>query len=333
MVPYTFIRVQNEQAALEAVSNGNSGGGNMAKFIGGGTNLVDLMKFAVENPTRIIDINGLPLDKIERLPNGGVRIGSLVRNSDLAYDPVIKAQYPLLSQALLSGASPQLRNMATVGGNLLQRTRCSYFYDIAFPCNKRVAGSGCPAINGYNRSHAILGASESCIATHPSDMCVALAALDAVIHVRGSKGARQIPFAAFHLLPGTTPEKETSLNQDELIVSVDLPAATMVTGSCYLKVRDRASYEFALASAAVLLDIRQGNIRSSRVALGGVGTRPWRSPEAEKILTGASAGEETYRSAAEAALTDARPQHFNAFKIELAKRTLVSALTAAGGIV
>jgi xanthine dehydrogenase YagS FAD-binding subunit len=289
------------------------------------------MKFAVEKPERVIDINSLPMDKVEALPGGGVRIGALVRNSDLAWHPLISRQYPLLSEALLSGASPQLRNMATVGGNLLQRTRCPYFYDIAYACNKRIPGSGCPAMEGYNRSHAILGTSDKCIATHPSDMCVALAALDALIHVQGHEGARTIPFSAFHLLPGDTPHIETTLRPGELITAVDLPPLPFAANSHYIKVRDRASYEFALASAAVALDISGNTIRAARIALGGIGTRPWRSPEAEEALTGATPGEDAWRTAAKAALKDAHPQRYNAFKTELATRTLISALTTVGG--
>jgi xanthine dehydrogenase YagS FAD-binding subunit len=335
MHPYTFIRVRNRQAAVEAITAAGAetaSAGNKSKFISGGTNLVDLMKFGVESPDRVIDINSLPLNTIETLPDGGLRIGSLTRNSDMAWHPLIRDRYPVLSQALLSGASPQLRNMATTGGNLLQRTRCPYFYDIVTPCNKRTPGSGCSAIDGYNRSHAILGGSDACIATHPSDMCVALAALDAVIHVQGPNGTRTIPFGEFHLLPGQTPEKETSLSPNELITAVDLPALSYARRSHYLKVRDRASYEFALASAAVVLDMNGGTIRQAHIALGGVGTKPWRSPEAEAILKGASAEESTYRAAAEAALKDARPHTHNAFKTELAKRTLIRALTTAGGI-
>lgn len=327
MQPYTFTRVHDRQTAVDTMA-AHPG----ARFIGGGTNLVDLMKFNVETPARVIDINSLPLQKIEPLADGGLRIGALVRNSDLAYHPTVREHYPVLSEALLSGASPQLRNMATVGGNLLQRTRCPYFYDVVFPCNKRAPGSGCSAMDGYNRSHAILGISEACIATHPSDMCVALTALDAVIHVQGPKRTRTIPIAGFHLLPGDTPEKENTLEPGELITAVDLPFLPYARRSWYLKVRDRASYEFALASAAVVLDIQDKEIRAARIALGGVGTKPWRSPEAEGALTGASMGEQTYRAAAEAALKDARPHHYNAFKIELAKRTLISALIIAGGI-
>ncbi len=280
----------------------------------------------------MVDINKLALYKIEELQNGDIRIGALVKNSDLAYHPVIIKNYPVLSEALLSGASPQLRNMATTGGNLMQRTRCPYFYSTDFACNKREPGSGCGAINGYNRNNAVLGTSDKCIATHPSDMCVAMAALGAIIYVQGSKGTRAIPFSEFHLLPGQTPHIEHNLKADELITHVELPALSFAAKSHYLKVRDRASYEFALTSAAVALDIQGGTIKGARVALGGVGTKPWRSVEAEKALIGAPANNDTYRKAAEAALTMAKPYTDNAYKIELAKRTLVRALTTVGGM-
>jgi xanthine dehydrogenase YagS FAD-binding subunit len=338
MQPFTFIRAHSRQTAIEAMGahSTTTGSSRPAKFIGGGTNLVDLMKFGIEKPATLIDINKLPLDNIDPLPSGGIRIGALVRNSDLAWHSAIRQRYPVLSQALLSGASPQLRNMATTGGNLLQRTRCPYFYDPAvIACNKRLPGSGCAAIEGYNRSHAILGTSDACIATHPSDMCVALAALDATIHVQGPNGLRTIPFASFHLLPGQTPEKETSLEPGELITAVDLPDLPYAHRSFYLKVRDRASYEFALTSAAVILDLEGGpgsTIRNAHIALGGIATKPWRSAEAEKVLIGAPAGEKAYRQAADAAVKNARPFSHNAFKIELARRTLISALTTTGGI-
>ncbi|WP_426671706.1 FAD binding domain-containing protein [Mucilaginibacter sp. McL0603] len=326
MEPFKLIHPVDLHTAIAS-----SGGANV-KFIAGGTNLVDLMKLDIEKPSQLIDINSLKLETVETLPNGGVRIGALVKNSDLAYHPVIIKKYPVLSEALLSGASPQIRNMATVGGNLLQRTRCPYFYDTSFPCNKRVPGSGCSAINGYNRMNAILGTSTQCIATHPSDMCVAMAALDAIIHVEGSGGKREIPFHEFHRLPGQTPQYETTLKAGELITAVELPPIPFAAKSHYLKVRDRHSYEFALASAAVALNISNGRIEAARVALGGVGTKPWRSLEAEKALTGASADEQTYRKAAEAALNGAKPGNYNSFKIELAKRTLVRALKTVGGM-
>src|SRR3984893_5914490 len=280
MNPFTYSRVVDPNKAVTGIATKQHG-----KFLGGGTNLIDLMKMGVETPDALIDINRLPLAQIEELPNRkGIRIGAMVRNSDLAEHSLIKSRYPVLSEALLSGASPQLRNMATVGGNLLQRTRCYYFYDPAFPaCNKRNPGSGCGAIDGYNRIHAILGQSEQCIATPPSDMCVALAALDAVVRVRGSKGEREIPFADFHRLPGNTPERDTNLAPDELIIAVDLPAMSFAARSHYLKVRDRASYAFALVSVAAALDLDPNKkINAVRVALGGVSHKPWRANAAEK---------------------------------------------------
>ena len=292
--------------------------------------MLDLMKLNIETPKQLIDINKLSLYQIEELPNGGVKIGALVKNSELAYHPIIIKKYPVLSEALLSGASPQLRNMASVGGNLMQRTRCPYFYNTDLACNKRVPGSGCGAIDGFNRMNAVLGTSDKCIATHPSDMCVALAALGAVIHVLDPKGARAIPFADFHLLPGQTPHLEHNLRQSELITHVEIPVIPYATRSHYLKVRDRASYEFALTSAAVILDIQNGRIQHAHVALGGVGTKPWRSTLAEKVLTGAIANVQTYRTAAEAAMSQAKAYSDNGFKIELAKRTLVRALTTVG---
>jgi xanthine dehydrogenase YagS FAD-binding subunit len=320
MEPFKLIRAQTDQSAISAAL------GSGSKFIAGGTNILDLMKLNIETPKQVIDINKLSMYQVEELPDGGVRIGALVKNSDLAYHPVIQKKYPVLSEALLSGASPQLRNMASVGGNLMQRTRCPYFYNTDQPCNKRNPGSGCGAIEGYNRMNAILGTSDKCIATHPSDMCVAMAALGAVIYVRGSKGARAIPFADFHLLPGQTPYLEHNLKQDELITHVDIPAIPYATRSHYLKVRDRASYEFALTSAAVILNLQNGRVQNAHIALGGVGTKPWRATLAEKVLTGALANEQTYRTAAEAALSQAKGYKDNMFKIELCKRTLVRAL-------
>jgi xanthine dehydrogenase YagS FAD-binding subunit len=321
MEPFKYLRVQDNQSAIQAAGIAN------VKFIAGGTNMLDLMKLNIETPKQVVDINRLSLNKIEELQNGNIRIGALVKNSDLAYSPVIKKNYPVLSEALLSGASPQLRNMASVGGNLMQRTRCPYFYSTDFACNKRLPGSGCAAISGYNRMNAILGTSDKCIATHPSDMCVAMAALGAVVHVQGSKGTRIIPFSEFHLLPGQTPHSEHELKPGELITHVEIPHLPYAAKSHYLKVRDRASYEFALASAAVILNIQNGRIQNAHVALGGVGTKPWRATLAEKVLLGAQATESMYRTAAEAALSQAKPNKDNAYKIELAKRTLVRALT------
>ncbi len=328
MNPFSFHQAAQPDEAINSVA-----GDPHAKFLAGGTTLVDLLRLNVETPDRLVDINALPLAKIESLPGGGVRIGALVRNSDLANDPTIRQRYPVLSEALLSGASPQLRNMATVGGNLMQRTRCYYFRDAISPCNKRQPGSGCAALEGYNRIHAVLGTSDKCIATFPGDMPVAMAALDAVVRTRRRNGAeRTIPLADFHVSYGDDPARETVLEHGELITAVELPAVPWLARSTYLKVRDRASYEFALASAAVALDLeggRGGRIRSARVALGGVATKPWRSREAEQALTGAKADEAVFRSAADAALQGARPQKHNGFKIELAKRTLVRALGTA----
>ncbi len=324
MHPFTYTRATDTDTALKGLS-----GGPAAKLLGGGTNLIDLMKMGVETPSRLVDITRLDLAKVEELPDGkGVRIGALVRNSDLAEHPLIVERYPVLSQALLAGASPQLRNMATTGGNLLQRTRCYYFYDPAFTqCNKRVPGSGCGAVGGYNRIHAILGQSEACIATHPSDMCVAMAALDAVVRVQGPKGEREIPFAEFHRLPGEHPEHETNLQPDEIITAVDLPAAPWAKTSHYLKVRDRASYAFALVSVAAALEVVDGKIKTARVALGGVAHKPWRSKEAEETLVGEQPGEAIFKTAAGAALKHAKGYKYNEFKIELAKRSVVRALT------
>lgn len=323
MNPFTYTRPADPQQAVNGVA-----GNPQAKFLGGGTNLIDLMKMGVETPAQLVDINRLPLKQVEELPNGGgVRIGALVRNSDLAEHPLIVQRYPVLGQALLAGASPQLRNLATTGGNLLQRTRCYYFYDPAFPaCNKRNPGSGCGALEGYNRIHAILGQSEQCIATNPSDMNVAMAALDAIVQVQGSKGARSIPIADFHRLPGATPNVDTNLQPDELITAVDLPAVPFATRSFYLKVRDRASYAFALVSVAAILDMQNGQINSARIALGGVAHKPWRAQKAEAALAGKKADEQAFRAAAEAELATAKGYKHNAFKIELAKRAITSAL-------
>lgn len=305
---------------------------NEAKFIAGGTTLVDLMKLNVEQPSGLVDINLLPLTKIEPLPNGGLRIGAMVRNSDLAWNADVQKHYAVLSEALLSGASPQLRNMATTGGNLLQRTRCVYFREPdagkpgSYGCNKRNPGSGCAAMDGYNRMHAVLGTSDKCIAAHPSDMCVAMAALEAVIHTEGPKGKRTIAFADFHKLPGETPQIENALEPGELITYVDLPKPVEGAKSVYLKLRDRASYEFALASCAVVAKVEGGHIRHIRVAMGGVGTKPWRSHEAEAALMGKPATPEHFKRAAEAAMTGAKPQRENAFKVELAKRCIVRSL-------
>jgi xanthine dehydrogenase YagS FAD-binding subunit len=325
MNPFSFSHASRPDEAVAAVSRDPH-----AKFVAGGTTLVDLLRLEVETPDRLVDINALPLARIDALPGGGVRIGAMVRNSDLANDPTIRQRYPVISEALLSGASPQLRNMASVGGNLMQRTRCYYFRDTASPCNKRMPGSGCSALEGFNRIHAVLGTSDKCIASFPGDMPVAMVALDAVVHTRRPNGSeRTIPLTDFHVSYGDDPARETVLDHGELITAVELPAVPWFARSHYLKVRDRASYEFALASAAVALDLDGGRIRAARVALGGVGTKPWRSPEAERALAGQKADEATYRAAAEAALQGAQPRKDNGFKIELAKRTLTRALAVA----
>jgi xanthine dehydrogenase YagS FAD-binding subunit len=300
-----------------------------AKFIAGGTNLLDLMKEDVERPARLIDISRLPLKRIEETPEGGLRIGALVPNSDLAYHPLIEQRYPMLGSAILAGASAQLRNMASTGGNLLQRTRCFYFYDTATPCNKRDPGSGCSAIKGINRINAILGTSEDCIATHPSDMCVALAALEAKVHVVGPAGPRVIAFADFHRLPGSTPHIDTNLHPNEIITAVELPARGFASNYTYLKIRDRLSYAFALVSVAAALELEGNTIREARLALGGVAPKPWRDTAAEAALRGQSAAQAGFTQAADLLLRDARGYGHNAFKIDLARRAIVRALTQA----
>jgi xanthine dehydrogenase YagS FAD-binding subunit len=330
MKTFKLTRASDSAQAIAAAAKAKTAQqGAEIRFIGGGTTLIDLMKLNVEQPQTVIDISRLPLDKIEALADGGLTIGATVRNSDLAYHPLVQKNYAVLSEALLSGASTQLRNMATTGGNLLQRTRCMYFRATDMPCNKREPGTGCAAITGANRGLAILGTSEHCIATNPSDMNVAMAALEATIHVRGPKGERGIPIADFHLLPGSTPQRETVLEPGDLITHVTLPPPAPGSRSLYLKLRDRASYEFALASAAVVVTVADGKVTRARVALGGVGTKPWRSTEAEQTLTGQAATEEVFRNAAEAALHGAKPQSENGFKLELAKRCLVHALKLA----
>jgi len=330
MEPFAFVRARSLDEAMALAARATTAQqGAEVRFVAGGTTLIDLMKLQVERPQQVVDINRLPLDKVESQPGGGLKIGALVRNADLARHPAVVRDYAVLSQALLAGASGQLRNMATTGGNLLQRTRCVYFRDVHTPCNKREPGSGCSAIDGFNRSLAILGTSEHCIATNPSDMNVALTALEASIHIRGPRGERQVPVGEFFLLPGDTPQRETVMQPGELITHVSLPPPHAGARSHYLKLRDRASYEFALASAAVVLATEAGKISHARVALGGVGTRPWRSPEAEQALTGKPAGRETFAAAAEAALRQARPQSQNAFKVELARRCLTHALATA----
>ncbi|MGC1299410.1 MAG: xanthine dehydrogenase family protein subunit M [Alloacidobacterium sp.] len=320
MQAFRYSQAKSIDVAVDLISRQSS------KFIAGGTTLVDLMKLNVERPAALVDIKGLPLDRIEPTSDGGLKIGALVRNSDLAWNPDVKQRYSVLSEALLSGASPQLRNMASTGGNLLQRTRCYYFRDTNYKCNKREPGGGCAAIDGFHRIHAILGTSEQCIATHPSDMAVAMIALEATVHTRGPKGERSIALNDFYLVPGATPDKENVLEPGELITHVTLPVLPQRARSHYLKLRDRASYEFALASAAVVVQLSGGKIQYARVAMGGVGTKPWRSNEAEQALQGREANEHAFRAAAEAALKPAKPLRDNAFKVELAKRAIVRAL-------
>lgn len=309
--------------------------GPASRFIAGGTNLLDLMKENVARPEHLIDITGLPLKDVRATETGGVMIGALVSNADLAWHPLIEHDYPLLSQAILAGASPQLRNMASTGGNLLQRTRCYYFYDSTVPCNKREPGTGCPAKDGLNRIHAILGASEACVATHPSDMCVALAALEARVHVQGRAGARVIEFADFHRLPGDAPQRDNQLADDELITAVELPAPRFQQHSHYLKIRDRASYAFALISVAAAVELDGDVIRDVRIALGGVAHKPWRNTAVEQSLKGQPVSRENFVAAADAMLRDAQPLAHNAFKIKLARRAIVRALSDAtlGGTV
>jgi xanthine dehydrogenase YagS FAD-binding subunit len=324
MHAFDYIRAEHVDDVLAALADSNT------KCLAGGTNLLDLMKGYVERPARLVDITHLPLRQIEALPQGGMRIGALVSNSDLANDATVRARYPLLAQALVAGASPQLRNMATVGGNLLQRTRCHYFTDIGFSaCNKRNPGSGCAAREGSNRIHAILGASDQCIATHPSDMCVALAALDAVVEARSASGVRRIPMDGFHRLPGTTPQRDTELRHDELITAVLLPASPFAERSRYLKVRDRASYEFALVSVAAGLDMQGDTVRDARLVLGGVAHRPWRAKAAERALVGRVLDDTALAAAATAATEGAHPYRDNAFKVTLAQRAVARALREA----
>ncbi|HZJ46012.1 MAG TPA: xanthine dehydrogenase family protein subunit M [Pyrinomonadaceae bacterium] len=327
MKPFAYTRATNSQSAVDAILRDQT-----SKFIAGGTNLIDLMKEDIEQPRHLVDINRLELTRIEQF-QGGVRLGALAHNSDTANHQLVREHYPLVTQAILAGASAQLRNAATNGGNLMQRTRCYYFYDLAMPCNKREPGSGCGALEGFNRIHAIFGASDQCIATHPSDLCVALVALDAVVNVEGPNGQRSIPFRDFHRLPGTTPEIDTNLKRAELITSIDLPATSSAFArhSYYLKVRDRASYAFALVSVAVALELQDGTIKQARIALGGVAHKPWRVKEAEAVLTGNRPDERTLRRAAEAAMQGARGYQHNRFKIELGKRAIVRAVTVATG--
>ncbi len=324
MINFQYARATDVADAVRLIAAEQS-----AKFIAGGTNLIDLMKEDVERPSRLIDISRLPLKTVEDTPEGGLRIGALVPNSDLAYHPLIAQRYPMFASAILAGASQQLRNMASTGGNLLQRTRCAYFYDTATPCNKREPGSGCSAIAGLNRNHAILGTSESCIATHPSDMCVALTALDAKVHVAGPAGARIIAFADFHRLPDDTPQRDTNLQPNEIVTAVELPARGFATNYTYLKIRDRLSYAFALVSAAAALEVDGHTIKEVRLALGGVAHKPWRDTDAEATLHGRTADRAAFAVAADIVLRDAKGFAHNAFKIDLARRVIIRALTQA----
>src|SRR5262244_145794 len=324
MINFEYARARDVADAVRKITAEPA-----AKFIAGGTNLIDLMKYDVERPVRLIDITHLPLNNVEETANGGLRIGALVPNSDLAYHPLVERRYPLLASAILAGASAQLRNMASTGGNLLQRTRCHYFYDVATPCNKRQPGSGCSAIAGLNRMHSILGASEACIATHPSDMCVALAALDATVHVTGPSGARAIAFSDFHRLPGNTPQRDTNLEPNEIVTAVELPARGFATNYTYLKIRDRLSYAFALVSVAAALELEGGTIKEARLALGGVAHKPWRDKAAEAALRGEAANRAAFTRAADVLLREARGYAHNSFKIEFARRGIVRALTQA----
>ncbi|HEY4247948.1 MAG TPA: xanthine dehydrogenase family protein subunit M [Lacunisphaera sp.] len=327
MNPFSYALVEKaEDAVREGAAEGTS-------YLGGGTNLIDHVKLGVEQPHRLIDVRKIGFDRIESLSGGGLRIGASVSNTTLAYDDRVKTKFPVLSEAILSGASPQLRNVATTAGNLLQRTRCYYFRDGISPCNKRVPGSGCAALHGLNRIHAVLGTSEKCIATHPSDMDVALLALDAVVHLRGVKGERAVPLGEFYVAYGDDPARENVLLPGELITAVDLPATSWFSRSHYFKARERASYEFALSSAAVALDLRDGVVQDCRIALGGVATKPWRAIAAEKVLRGEKPSDEAFARAAATELKSAVPREHNAFKIPLCHRTLVRALQTAAALV
>ncbi|HEX8246615.1 MAG TPA: xanthine dehydrogenase family protein subunit M [Pyrinomonadaceae bacterium] len=324
MRPFKFSKATDAGNAVQTVS-----ANNQAKFIAGGTNILDLMKEGVENPSELVDVSRLALTQI-RASGSSISVGALAKNTDTANHPLIRQNYPLLTQAILAGASQQIRNMATNGGNLMQRTRCAYFYDVAMPCNKREPGTGCGALEGINRMHAIFGWSDKCVAVYPSDMSVALAALDAVVKVRGADGKeRSIPFADFHRLPGENPEKDNNLQHGELITAIELPKSSFAAKSYYLKVRDRASYAFALVSVAAALEVTGNKIKQARIALGGVAHKPWRATEAEKFLAGKTATEENFRLAAEAEMRNAKPLEHNKFKIEMGRRAIVRALKRA----
>ena len=321
MKPFSYVRAQDLGGAVAALAEAPN-----AAFLAGGTNLVDLMKLGVMEPEVLVDVRRLTSDSIEELPDGGVHIGAAVTNSDLAADRTIRSRYPALSQALLAGASGQLRNLATTGGNLLQRTRCVYFYDMTTPCNKREPGSGCSAIEGHNKNHAILGASEHCVATHPSDMAVAMAALDAFVNVHGPDGERRVPIEELHRLPGDEPQRDTTLEHGELITAVDLPPLDFASNSKYRKVRERASYAFALVSVAAALAVQDGVVRDVRLALGEVAQKPWRATKAEEALRGEPANEANFRAAADIELEDAEPLRDNAFKVPLARNVITRTL-------
>jgi len=321
MRPYSYSRANDASGAVAALAEAPN-----AKFLAGGTNLVDLMKLGVETPDMLVDVRRLSSDQIEELPDGTVRIGAAVPNSDLAADRTIRSRYPMLAEALLAGASGQLRNLATTGGNLLQRTRCVYFQDVTTPCNKREPGSGCSAIEGHHKNHAILGASENCIATHPSDMAVAMAALDAIVQVQGPNGEREIPIEELHRLPGDNPDRDTILEHGDLITAIDLPPLGFAANSKYRKVRERASYAFALVSVAAALEVEDGVVRDARIALGGVAHKPWRATKAEEALRGEPVNEANFRAAAEIELADAQPLAGNAFKVPLARNVITRTL-------
>ncbi|CAA9447691.1 Periplasmic aromatic aldehyde oxidoreductase, FAD binding subunit YagS [uncultured Rubrobacteraceae bacterium] len=321
MKPFSYVRAQDLGGAVAALAEAPN-----AAFLAGGTNLVDLMKLEVMTPNVLVDVRRLTSGSVEELPDGGVRIGAAVTNSDLAADRTIRSRYPALSQALLSGASDQLRNLATTGGNLLQRTRCVYFYDTTTPCNKREPGSGCSAIEGHNKNHAIFGASEHCVATHPSDMAVAMMVLDAFVNVHGPDGERRVPIEELHRLPGDEPQRDTTLEHGELITAVDLPPLAFASNSKYRKVRERASYAFALVSVAAALDVENGTVRDVRLALGGVAHKPWRATKAEEALRGEPANEANFRAAADIELEDTEPLRDNAFKVPLARNVIVRML-------
>ena len=326
MINFDYVKSSSQKAAIDALNKDAS-----SQWIAGGTNLVDLMKHGIASPQKLIDITDLPLQNIEQ-GKGLIRIGALALNSDVSENDLVIKKLPLLSQALKAGASPQLRNMATVGGNMMQRTRCTYFYDLTMPCNKRQPGSGCGALKGYNRMHAIFGASEKCIAVHPSDMCVALAALDATVVISSSKGDRRIPFLEFHRLPGETPEKDNNLQRGEMITAVEIPENAFAKRSLYIKIRDRASYAFALVSVAVALDMQGNTIQNARLAMGGVAHKPWRLMAAENFLKGKVATLENFKHAAAVALKDAKGYGSNNFKLTLAPNTIVQALKTVSGL-